>query len=484
MARGQLPAKIELISLLVGGFVLSINSFAVPVDRSSVFLPNDSRTSSSTFSRPFEGTLDFSTFHYPSFSSQDPRGKVQTSLTGRLQSGFKSQDLRGFLDAEVMGMPGSPGAPASDATGYFTVSEAYVSQKIDSQVTLSFGRKLQEWSQQDESWKMGLWQPRFRWDCLSPQEQGLTGFFADYHEADLQVSVFGTPLFIPEQGGTYDLTDGQFKARSPCFEAPGASLEILKIQTDARYQINMPPLQKLVLNPGAGTTARWGSEKGPWGRLSYAYKPMNQILIDYDGNLQLDEKVARVQVSPRVAYHHIATAEAGFQSEKWGGWFGVTAERPLRSDLPTRFTGQQRTPAISVGPTLTWTPAGPSGAVWDVGYLRHWGGEVETEGELAAQGALAEARYPYGEALSFGAKTRFSGSVGRKLTLSSRFIYDLSVEGSFLSTELRYHPSPSFSVGLGADLLKVGSKGAEDTSVLISRFRGNDRVYAGVRYAF
>ena len=75
----------------------------------------------------------------------------------------------------------------------------------------------------------------------------------------------------------------------------------------------------------------------------------------------------------------------------------------------------------------------------------------------------------------------------RRLLTTSRVMYDIGHESAVWSTELRYKPHQSWMLGVGADIMSApdsGSAGDPDGTRLISRYRANDRVHAGVTYVF
>ena len=440
------------------------------------------------------GNLEVDAVQYLSFPKEDVRSQVRPNLLGHITlEGENKSVYHSKVDAGGMISPGrfsTGGSGFQKKTSWYAyIPEVYAGASlsgkgIDHGFSVYFGRRKQEWSQLDEYWQLGLWQPRFRWDCLSPESQGLTGAFFEYRGNAVQWTALGTALFIPEQGPSYDLKDGHFTTESPCFEAPTSKLEILSQQTEINYKINMPPITRILFQPAGAATLRLGHETGSWMRASYAYKLINQIFVDYDGYLQINPNQAHVDLTPRVAYHQVATLESGVQGDRVSGWISVLGEKADKPDLDWNLTGQEIKDSIAVGPTLSWNWTGskdegaPSS---DIGYMRVWGGNEIIDGPLASSGSMLESHYAYHDVATLGFKSRISNNHWH---IHTRLRHDFSVEGDWLSTEVRYSASRHFSLGVGGDLLSVGPSGVSNTTTLISRFRGNDRVYGGIRYAF
>lgn len=450
-------------------------------------------------SKVLQGAVDLSLVQYLSFPAKDSRSQVRPVLQGVAFGQTKDRNWMGAYDFGVWLSPirmetyGSEKGQVHWAGGPWTVHapELYLGYApsstgwADSPIQLYTGRKVEHWSRMDESWKLGLWSPLFKWDCLAPEEQGLVGEFLHLEEPGFQVVLLGSPLFIPDQGPSYDLSNGKFTTDSPCFDPPQNNLVILKQNTDIRYQINMPSLAKVLFNPGVSSMVRVGQETGPWVKAAYAYLPLNRIILAFDGYLQLNQSQAQVEITPLITYHHLATLEAGVEGERLSGWVSVLYDRPLPAEYPPNLTAERVTPSVSAGPALSWRLSDRHGepSQLSLSYLKVWAGYVTTDGPLACQGVMTESYYAYRDAVSLGIQTPLWKQEGNDWRLSSRLVHDFSVDGNFLSSELRYYPKPRLSFGLEMDLLGVGT-GVNDSSTLISRFKGDDRVQGGARYVF
>lgn len=352
---------------------------------------------------------------------------------------------------------------------------------------LSVGRKLEDWNLLDQRWSLGIWQPRFRWDYLRPETVGLTGAFLTVERPVFRLVAFGSPLYVPERGAPMNVNgDGGFSSVSPWFIDPPTSMSIMGTPTPIAYRLALPSVQEVVSHPSAGVRTRIGEKEGLWGAGAYAYKPMNQLPLGFEGYYNHATGNADVTLHPRVAYHHVASLEAGFAGSPVGGWVSVLNERPVRDVTPAAWTTQELSPSLAVSSSLDvdLVGKGERATRFDLSYLRQWGGTAPDAGPYATAGkSKFDSRYPYQNAVSVGLRGPLPG---RRVDLASRVLYDLGHEGTVFSADVRFRPHRSWQIGVGADILSSpaadrGSLPAED---FIGRYRANDRVHTGVTYAF
>lgn len=350
----------------------------------------------------------------------------------------------------------------------------------------TLGRKKQDWNKIDQFWELGLWEPRFRWNPVSPEREGLTGLFWNLRSDEYEFLAFATAFYIPEQGPSFRVDEGKFVSDSPYFVAPSSEVSIFSTRKDILYKLEIPSLEKLVFHPGAALSFRAGRLDRSWLRAGYAYKPLNQLLINYNGYHRVDFDAVQVNVSPYVEYHHLASLETGRRIGKSESWLGVIAEIPEKTQPSQTETVQQVLPSIaaSAGTSLNFAEDSQPIQKVDLSYLQQWGGRMKTFGEQAAEGVFSESHFPFRNALS----VRFqSGLLGRKLSnlaLQTRYTYDFSVQGSVLSTEVTLPAARNLTVSVGGELLGVGAKGSGDLGTIPGRYRAVDRVTGGLRYVF
>ena len=366
---------------------------------------------------------------------------------------------------------------------------------------LTAGRRLYNWSQMDSDWKLGLWQPRYRWDYLDPELQGLTGVFFRAQQSDWEFVVLGAPVFIPEQGAPLKSEGGTIVSSSRWVSQPASKVNLLNYDTPMNYYINVPPSREIIDNPGGAAYLRLGDRsQGVWAHMAYAYKPMNQLLLSANPDNRLRGREIEsadiagsatgvVQIHPRVIYHQLSEVTAGYsQSEEYAVWLSVLNEQPIMDNPPNRWISQQVAPTFLMSPGVSYDfPAvGPRPTRLKASVLKQWGGDARDSGELAnsSDKSLFEPRYPFRNAFMTEFQMPWWWSGQRVLIFSVRGIYEWEDQGVVFSTKFHFQPAAMWQLLVGADLL--GQWGGENDSNLSfgSRYRGNDRVFGGVNYVF
>lgn len=409
---------------------------------------------------------------YSSFNLSGRAAKQGSILEGVLQS-------EGFF------------TPTDSAFSFLEVSEAYfgTSKKL-SPAQAHVGRKLVTWNHLDEEWGLGIWQPRFRWDYLHPSFSGLAGFHGSYESESFRLAAFASSLFIPERGAALAVDEGEFATASPWILTPSSRMELFGQKTPVMYTLDTPPISDIVINYGGSIMARVGEMKGPWASAGYAYKPINQILIGYEGQLNLTKTQVDVTLHPRVAYHHLYSAETGIIGDNVRVWASVLHENPERDITPEEWTTQEigATTSASARMDYDFQGHGTRATTVHLSYLKTWITEAPDLGPLSNGSATFDSRYPFTQALALGFRTPLPGFLGEKLYFASRFTRDLTYDGSILSSELEFIASSHWRMGVGLDLLgsdrDISGIPAGSPLDFISRYRANDRFHGGVTYVF
>jgi hypothetical protein len=115
------------------------------------------------------------------------------------------------------------------------------------------------------------------------------------------------------------------------------------------------------------------------------------------------------------------------------------------------------------------------------------GGEIR---DLNSQGqsgsfSFATARTQFKKPIRSGFKGEIATIYNRALKADLNLTYDQQLKGSLLSTKINYAASNNLSFNLAADIIGVENENVDGTqSNYLEQNQGNDRVSAGVGYAF
>lgn len=196
---------------------------------------------------------------------------------------------------------------------YFNLKEIYFTNHISSSAKLHVGRKLQTWSDADEKWNLGSYQPQFRWNPLDIESQGLFGVFYEKNFGAWTLNLFGTPIYIPDQGPNYEVKDGQFEASNPYFTPPPQNIIFQNITLPIDYNIIKPEVSEVVEQPGFGLKLDNQNEFFE-ASLAGTYKPANQFAFGYKGILVTNR--VRVDLQPKTYFETLTSLDL---ARKWQG---------------------------------------------------------------------------------------------------------------------------------------------------------------------
>lgn len=462
----------------------------------------------------WDGTLTFEAAGYL-YSPRTKTEDVYPTLIGRPEAYYRD----GIFEAtgKLEGVLETPFSKQDNTNAYLELPQGYLSLILGSNnsksgpdtIQIAFGRKLEEWNHLDEEWLLGIWQPRYRWDYLRPDTVALTGLTVEVERPLFKGVVLLSPVFIPERGVNISNDNGQLISDSPWFISPPNNIQVMTRDTPLKYDLQIPSMKKILLHPSASAMIRIGDKMGPWLLGGYAYKPMNQLLLSYDGKLIINDNrsavdVASVPVVPHVGYHHLISAEAGFNHEVVTGWLSALVDRPghdFGQGISGTWTEQTVTKSWALSPTVQFhiQDEKENRMKAEFSYLYQEGGngpDLTADGKPILVGqSVFESRYPFQSALKVGGDIEMPGIlaiVGLHnagiVDVASSLLYDTKNRGSVFTFDLRYLPTIRWEVDLGADILgsdeTSANPGDSGPSDFIGRYQANDRIRAGVKYVF
>jgi hypothetical protein len=397
--------------------------------------------------------------------------------------------------------------PPAGSGFYYEAPELYAGSPVASAspIKVELGRKLEHWNLLDERWQLGIWQPRFLWDYIHPQEVGLAGLYLSAEAPGVRLVLYGSYLYVPERGVGINIQNGQLTSQSPFFVSPPSQITVLNVPTAIQYQLNVPSISSIIFRPSAGALLHVGEETGPWFQASAAFQPMNQLLESYTGILVVNGSESApnngvANIYPRVVDHYLTSLETGYQQGIFSTSFSSLWDVPIQQTIPDGYTSQEVSPAVSLSPSVDLRFRIPNwGAIHTyVSYLVEWGGNAPDYSSnpnssiTTAAGASAfDVRYPYQHAFMVGGEggvpgASYLGEWADHVSIGGRFLYDLDHNGTIISLDVRYQPFPRWQINVGADLLGSTEKLAAGTVPVdfIGRYQSNDDFRGGLSYAF
>lgn len=140
----------------------------------------------------------------------------------------------------------------------------------------------------DSVWGLGVVEPEFRGDPLSPQHQGLTGFSFLMDLGKLQFSLFASPISFPDTGVAYNIQDGQVVSESPWFTEAPTSVMYQGQPVNLSYNLNIRDRFNLLANPSliAGIKTQI---YGLGFSLNGGILPSNQFFLEVDPKARVND---------------------------------------------------------------------------------------------------------------------------------------------------------------------------------------------------
>lgn len=432
----------------------------------------------------FRGFLRMEGMFYSSPLPDQPELSQTLLVSGNVHFDHHSGRLQNQVDATVGKFVNMSGTTIA-------VNALYSSMQFDNK-TVTLGRRIESWSQVDQDWNLGLWQPNAAYDSLRPITQGLTGLFFKQKNEKHSILAFFSPIFIPTMGPEIKEKDGSLKSDSRWYRTPGSTFPVLNNDTQLVYDLDVPDLMKLISKPGVGLRYRWGDQKGMWASANAAYKPINALLLTYKAGLYLpetDPATGEVTIRPHVGYHALAGADVGYTWEQSTLAFSALADRPDK-ELPEEdgWVLQQPEPMQAVGVHFdSQVDVGyfSNPIRYSLNYLKVFGAQIHDYDAYAVErGAVFENRTNFTNAAQVAIS--FDTAVwNRRWTSSFKYLREFDQQGSLINGEINYYPTREIAVVVGADVLGVDSQTAsEGDSRFLNQFRANDRVYGGLSYVY
>lgn len=366
---------------------------------------------------------------------------------------------------------------------YLNISEFYVQTHQNQDETFFIGRKIGQWNELDARWDLGVWEPLFKWNPLSPERQGLTGLFWQIDRPRYSMMLFASPFFVPDQGPSFEIENGTFVKGNPWFRRPPESIRIWSQATQIDYRFQRPEESQIVLQNSFGGRLAFGDAKdGLRGQVSYSYKPMNQLSLGYQGSLDMGQLKGVVDLQPQVIYHSLAGADLTYK--KNAITFGISGmwDRPMKeSGFTEEWTYSVFSDAILVSPFVEFRTGS-----WGFSYqhLDIFGGNITEKGELAdpARTPLMS-RYPYQQADQLSVLTNFNLGKSRRLQTKVSYLYSAKNEFELIRMQARLRISTMWSFITEAQLVKAEPLSVDNQND-IAQFVNNDRLMVGAAYVF
>ena len=350
------------------------------------------------------------------------------------------------------------------------------------------GRKLENWSQLDNFWHLGVWQPHLRHQGFSFSAQGLTGVFGQWSGQQWKALVFASPLFLPDQGPKVEVREGQLFVRNRWFSHPVDRVRIGELSSPLAFKLIEPEISEVVFqNQVAGQFIFADGLYGNWGSMAYAYKPINQFYIGlrpiHHVSSSNVNKITEIEVYPQIRYHHLATVEVGRRWHQGEVWASVIRDEPVNKDVPVLWVSQEFPPVwlFGIGASTNIKLPFFRNLHFSGSYLQRQSDDQKPNEFLNSNLEVLSDRFIFTEALAVEMEWFRPIRSNLKISMNTRFIHSLAFSGETLSLELGVHSTRGWLTQVGAEFIGSNNPNGSD---FFNQYRANDRIYGGVGYVF
>ncbi len=373
-------------------------------------------------------------------------------------------------------------APGANVLSYLNVSQLYWKQNA-----LTFGRKKIVWSEIDESYDLGMFQPRFTRNLFQPESQGLTGLFLKVETENPSlpggVYLFASNLFIPDQGAGYEIRDGQFENSSPFFSTPPTQAQVLGQTDKIVYDIQKPRTEDILFNRSFAAKAYLGQEdRGGFIQAAYANKPANQLALGFKGALTSNNAVA-VDILPSFYEHRLFSGDLQYSivPEFALGISGMT-EAIDQPKFTSEWTYRKFGSSQLVSPFMKIRFKGLKAKL---AYLKITGADSTDSGPNAelAEDVVSE-RYPFMNAYLADLSYRHRIRRYEGITISTKYMTSEQSEFTIWTASGSYQWEERWSAYFEMQLASVEQKYMDGKKIAYFDYMDNDTGTVGVRYVF
>ncbi|MFZ3231609.1 MAG: hypothetical protein WA160_15480 [Pseudobdellovibrio sp.] len=419
-------------------------------------------------------------------SHAETKSTIEVQGLSFISSDFESVDKSNFwfIGASLVSNEKAPDyfminlkgfyAPGNTVLNYLNFKEIYFSIDLEPYSKLHIGRKLKNWSSLDSDWNLGFFQPQFRWNPLSPENQGMTGLFWDHDESNWGMTLFASPVFIPDQSAGYEVKNGQFETANPWFNPPPQNIKFQGQVLPIDYKINKPETSDVVLQTLYAAQLRFGEKRGLFANLSAAYKPSNQFAVGYTGVLVTNK--VKIDLTPKTYTENDYATDVGYK-DSWGlAQISFLASKPHTAS----FQNVSNTPIIE--DSFSWGPKfiyNLKPFQFEVSYFDAQGGNVsETGPDTSADRAALTQVYLFHQAVQL--QIKYSEIYLRRMKLESSIQYRQSMKDPF--KQIRF--SNRFVIkgpwSFNSDILLIDTD--DDSNLKMNAYRNLDQFWIGAMY--
>ncbi len=372
---------------------------------------------------------------------------------------------------------------------YFNIPELSY-EIVSGESEFWIGRHKYTWSKADEFWQSGVWQPRFMWDYLNPEQNGLTGvFYSTRLDASSKIHLFVSGLFLPDIAPQFREIDGKIVAKNPWIRNPPPLANLFSEDTPIVVHVDRPDNREIIFRPSLALQylKTWSGTMSS--QVAYAYKPVNNLRMSYAYFLHTKDSTTEAVVTahPSFPYEQVVTAESTYAKDDYSITAGVTHQNPVYEEVPFQNISQEITPA-TMGSLIFNKYVDEQSATaghYYFGIIKTWTKTSQDLGENVPEDSLFILRQQFYMAYRAGVEMVVHRYRGRPVMAQIEGTYDSDQEAAIFNASVYYKMKLGMDIRLAVNLL--GATSSDETEYengMIRTYRANDNMNLGMSYVF
>lgn len=339
---------------------------------------------------------------------------------------------------------------------------------------LAVGRKWINWSQLDENWGLGAFNPLDAWDRLRSKSLGLSGFFFAVENENVRIDLFASYLMLPEINPNVIIENHQFNFYHPQSVSAGPqTFELLNRPTPLGYNLLIPNLARILFRPSVSFAVDSKKTIDPFNaKISYGYLPLNYFPMALQASLAIPIDQIVVDLRPRLLSHHLFNTEVALEvNEETRGGFSMLIDQLVREDsIPADYT------TATLGTTTYWSP-----------WIKFKNFKLS---HVLSYGGIGVDTGPYANSTHniFSSRILYRNATQLQFSISdftAKLLHEFSIDANWIAVDWKHQWCENLNVLIGVDILSAekivaDSGGAE----FLADLRALDRIRLGVNYVF
>jgi hypothetical protein len=372
---------------------------------------------------------------------------------------------------------------------YFNVPElSYEIKNADSNIWI--GRHIHSWSEADEFWQAGIWQPRFMWDYLSPQQNGFTGFhYSSSVNESNQLHLFVSSLFVPDITPLFRQGDGKIVAKNPWIKTPPPLINLFDEDTPIVVGVEVPDARDVLLRPSVAIQYQRKWNKYLNSQVAYAYKPVNSLRMSYEYYLRAKDSTSEAVITAYLSfpYEQVATLESSVKKGGVLSTLSIIHQSPVKESVPLQNISQDIT-EVTTGSIMIQKQLDEQsvkGGRIFLGVIKVWMPTPKDIGENVPETSLFLLRPQLFMAYRAGVEHPIYRRKGHPVIARVEGTYDSDQEAAIFTAAVECNVIKNLNVNFAMSFLgATSSKTTDYENGIIRTFRANDNLSLGMNYVF